>query len=117
MKTGVSPEAGTKKVFVERLEDSHIAQCIEANSTSKHQPVNACCADKMRKKMHQCVLEDHLCRRSLVETLLCIFLVLDVFQAKHRVRVPHVLQRYRLAQDLFQGVAIGAVQDIALPIR
>lgn len=43
--------------------------------------------------------------------------MLDVFHAKHRVRVPHILLRYRLTQDLFQGVAIGSVQNIALPIR
>ena len=117
MKAGVTPEAGTKKRFAERLEDSHVAQCVEANSTGEHQPVNACCADKMRNKMYQCVLEDHLCCRRLVETLLRIFLVLDVFHAKHRVRVSHILPRYRLTQDLFQGVAIGSVQNIALPIR
>ena len=52
------------------------------------------------------ILEYHLGRRGLVEPFLGVFLVPDVLDPKHRIGIPHVLERDRLAQDADQILGV-----------
>ena len=72
--------------------------------------------DVVREHVHQRVLEHHLRRRRLVEAILRVVLVLDVLDAQHRVRIPHVLVCDRLAEDADQRRLVRLVQDVALPV-
>ncbi len=66
--------------------------------------------------MHERVLEHHLRRRRLVEAALRILAVRDVLDAQHRVRVPHVFLRDRLAENLLERGGVGLAQDVARPV-
>ena len=67
--------------------------------------------------MDERVFEDHLRRRSLVQPLLRIRLMVDVLHAQNRVGVPHILCNNRGAEDAGQLGRVGMVEGIALPIR
>ena len=104
------------EAFVELLQQTHVAERIQSDAAGQHQPVAAVRADEMVDDVHQRIFEHHLRRRRLVEPLLRILAVLDVFDAQHRVRVPHVLEPDRLAQDADQLSGVRMMQNVARPI-
>ncbi len=116
MQPGLLVEFAPVEACVEMLQQPHVAERVERDAAGEHQPVAAGGADKVIDDVHQCVLEHHLGRRRLVEPLLRIFLVLDVFDAQYRVRIPHVLRCERLPENADEFGGIGFAQNVALPI-
>ena len=102
--------------LVEMLEQPHAGDGVERGAAGQHQLVAAGYADQMVDDVDQRILEHHLGGGGLVEPFLGVLLVADVLDAEHRVGIPHVLERNRLAQDADQilGVRLG---KIARPIR
>ena len=105
------------EVFVKMLEQPHIGERIERGAAREHQSIAFGGADKVSDHVDERVLEHHLRCGGLVETLLRILLVTDVFDAKDRIRVPHILLCNRFAENAGECVGIGIVPNIALPIR
>ena len=64
----------------------------------------------------QRILEHHLGGGGLVEPFLGVLLVADILDAEHRIGIPHVLERNRLAEDADQILGVG-FGKIARPVR
>jgi len=72
---------------------------LSAVPAGQHQLVAAGRADQMVDDVDQRILEYHLGGGGLVEPFLGVLLVPDILDPKHRIGIPHVLERDRLAQD------------------
>ena len=84
MQPAAAAQLAPIEVFVKMLEQPHIGERIERCAAGEHQSLTLGGADKMSDHMEERILEHHLRCRCLVEALLRILLVTNVFDAKDR---------------------------------
>ena len=99
--------------LVEMLEEPHAGDGVERGAAGQHQLVAAGQADQMVDDVNERILEHHLGGGGLVEPFLGVLLVADIFDAQHRVGIPHILERDRLAEDADQILGVGLCHNCA----
>ena len=102
--------------LVEMLQQPHVADRIQRHPAGEHQPVGAGYAQEMIDHVDHRILEHQLRRGGLVEAILGVGPMMDVFDPQHGVGIPELIGLQRLAENLDQRRMVGIFEGIAVPI-